>query len=185
MRSVSVVFPLSMWAEMPMFRSFEKSVYTSYLHLRGGPTNMGESMRGAARPAVRRASMDAARVEPVARRLNFSQRGDGYGSAPFTHLDGVARAQPRTTDGVTQPGAQWEEVRLESFAGGSRDAVRRAVALAVIRSSSSGPVAHAPTLVGAPRQQSRQRHSLGFELRAAIRSNAAPAALFSGPSFVW
>ena len=64
-----MVFPLSMWAEMPMFRSFEKSVYTSYLHLRGGPTNMGESVRGAARPAIRRASMDAARVEPVARRL--------------------------------------------------------------------------------------------------------------------
>jgi hypothetical protein len=46
-----VVFPLSMWAEIPMFLSFEKSVYTSYLHLRGGPTTMVVSMRGAlARP---------------------------------------------------------------------------------------------------------------------------------------
>src|SRR6266545_4743870 len=31
-----------MWAEIPMFRSFEKSVYTSYLHLRGEAIKMGE-----------------------------------------------------------------------------------------------------------------------------------------------
>jgi hypothetical protein len=41
-----------MWAEIPMFRSFEKSVYTTYLHLRGEPTSMGESV-GAARLAIR------------------------------------------------------------------------------------------------------------------------------------
>jgi hypothetical protein len=40
-----------MWAEIPMFRSFEKSVYTSYLHLRGGPTILVEPVRGDARPA--------------------------------------------------------------------------------------------------------------------------------------
>jgi hypothetical protein len=65
-----VVFPLSMCAEIPMFRSFEKSVYTSYLHLRGGPSNMGESVCGAlaGHPAEQHGRRS---FEPVARRWNF------------------------------------------------------------------------------------------------------------------
>jgi hypothetical protein len=67
---------------------------------------MDESGRGAARPVFRRTSMDVARAEPVAPRLHFSRRRRVPKRAPFTHLDGVERGQPRIIGGITQPGAR-------------------------------------------------------------------------------
>src|SRR6266496_1943997 len=80
-----------MWAEIPMFRSFEKSVYTSYLHLQADrPT--WPNRCAALRPG-RSAGLETACVEPVAPRLHFSRRA--MENAPFAHLGGVARAHPR------------------------------------------------------------------------------------------
>jgi hypothetical protein len=66
-----------------MFRSFEKSVYTTYLHLRGEPTSMGESV-GTARLAIRQRG--CGHFEPVARRADFSRARRGvWKHAPLTH----------------------------------------------------------------------------------------------------
>jgi hypothetical protein len=51
---------------------------------------MGESVRGAARPAIRRASVDAARVEPVARRQHFA---DGCENARRSPTSTASRAR--------------------------------------------------------------------------------------------
>jgi hypothetical protein len=101
-----VVFPLSMWAEIPMFRSFEKSVYTSYLHLRERTDQHGRIGARRCSPGVPAGEHGHRSCRTRRASLHFSRWRRVPKRAPFTHLDGVERAQPRTIDGETQPGAR-------------------------------------------------------------------------------
>ncbi len=63
-----------------MFRSFEKSVYTSYLHPRGRSEQLGRCGNGAPLAGRLQASVDAACVEPVALRRASRSGDDGSGA---------------------------------------------------------------------------------------------------------
>src|SRR5512133_267199 len=102
-----------MWAEIPMFRSFEKSVYTSYLHPRGRTFNMVEleaaslasPLGGPAwTPLVPNPAPVASVLANGAARANETRRSLGWTARRAAH--------PRTTGRAMQAGGQSASAHL-------------------------------------------------------------------------
>src|SRR5512146_2171167 len=108
-----------MWAEIPMFRSFEKSVYTTYLHLPGGDrSNDGRTIERGRSPVVRRTSVSLVSHPPCLAAIS-RERATCTETRAVHPPRRLARAQPRITGGETQLGGPDRSPRGTSPAAGA------------------------------------------------------------------